>query len=412
MRLPIRTLLAKLWRDRLVLFTLISVLFWGSWSMLRTPCHPWSDLSCGIYTDHFSHMNTARLFVHEGVGIWTEPLIDAAPQLDAEQLAELPEDMRSTITPDGLTAVSAPPGWPADKPYVSSWGLYPRFHPPGNMLLTAPVAALYSLTGLSFTDANRLLILSFLIYAHIAFYVFVKGGDLASRLKPVGFAVGVLVYFEMIHWSLEGFYEAIVVVPLVLAARFLAQRRGVEALLAFTVATMVHFRALFFAPWALYAIYLVLRERQWRSWRRRHVVQGLLAIILGSACLTLIAVLWPHLHELNIYNPVNVAADPVNAAAIKTLVLAVVVLAGVFVYTRAWLDVFVLVWVAMMLLFMRQTYEWEILSFLAWLGAPIITSRPQRATVVRDVRLVAMLLMAVLVFHSTLVPTWLQIVVA
>lgn len=405
--------LRRLRRDRLLSFTLISLALWGGWTAIRTPCHPVDDLSCGVYTDHFSHMNTARLFVSEGVRIWTEPLNDAGPALTDEQLAALPEDLRSTVGgPDPTTAVADVPGWPADKPFVSTWGNYPRLHPPGDLLVTAPVAALYSFTGLSFTGANKLLILFFLVYAHVAFYAFVKVGSLESLGKPVGFAAAAIVYGELVHWSLEGFYEPIVIVPLVLCARFLAQRRGIEALFAFAVAASLHFRALFFAPWALYAVYLIAREKQWLKWSRRQNVLAAATALLSSISLSIFALVWPYFHQLNIYNPVSLASNSITSPAVVTLVIVVVAFACVLVWARAWLDLAILAWVTAMLLLIRQAYEWEIVTFLAWLAAPVLVGLRDRWSSVRDVRLVATLFMGAFVFHNALMPAWIQRVVS
>jgi hypothetical protein len=376
--------------------------------MAHATCHSFADLSCGVYTDHFSHMNTGRLFTRVGIGIWERPLIDAAPALTPEQFAALPADLRDTVTPDGMTAVAAVPGWPPDKPFVSTWANFPRFHPPGNMVLTAPVAALYSFTGLSFTWANKLLILLFVAYAHLAFYVFLTGGKVKSLATPVAFAGAALVYGELVHWSLEGFYEAIVIAPLVISARYLVRRKGIEALLAFSVATTLHFRALFFAPWALYALYLIVRERQWRTWKRGQYAEAAGAAILSATSLAIFAAVWPYLHDLNVYNSISLAGEPVNLPAIKTFAVVIVLLTVVLVYTEAWLDVAVLVWVAVMLLFMHQAYEWEVVSLFAWLGAPIVTKLRNNASLVRDARLVGTLFIAAFVFHNPLIPSWLQ----
>jgi hypothetical protein len=282
-------------RNGLLAFTLVSLVFWIGWVALRTLCNPAGDLSCGLYSDHYSHMNTARLFVSKGVSIWTQPLADSGRPLTPEEFATLPADLRQGIGgPDPSKAVTTLPGWPEDKPFVSTWANHPRFHPPGNMLLTAPAALLYSFTGLSFTGANKLLIILFVLYAHGAFYAFVKAGQLESWAKPVGFAAAAIVYSELIHWSLEGFYEALVLIPLVLSARFLAQRRGIESLLAFSVASVLHFRAFFFAPLAVYALYLIVRELQWKGWGRRQHVQLIAVAILSSISLGIFGAVSPY----------------------------------------------------------------------------------------------------------------------
>src|SRR5206468_1945585 len=117
------------------------------------------------------HMNTGRMFMRVGVDIWRRPLRDnGRPLTDAERAA-LPADLRHDRL---LSHARTFDGWPSDKPFLSSWSFRPRLHPPGDMLLTAPVALLYSYTSLSFSDANLLLILLFLVYVHVPVYLVLR----------------------------------------------------------------------------------------------------------------------------------------------------------------------------------------------------------------------------------------------
>src|SRR5581483_8702001 len=56
--------------------TVVSLVFWSGWYLLAGPTHPYGDLDGGVFTDQFSHMNTARLFVAVGPAIWQQPLRD------------------------------------------------------------------------------------------------------------------------------------------------------------------------------------------------------------------------------------------------------------------------------------------------------------------------------------------------
>jgi hypothetical protein len=44
----------------------------------------------------------------------------------------------------------------------------------------------------------------------------------------------------------------------------------------------VHFRVFFLAPWALYAAFLVVKDRAWRQWTRRAVP----ALVVAVGCAT------------------------------------------------------------------------------------------------------------------------------
>ena len=52
-----------------------------------------------------------------------------------------------------------------------------------------------------------------------------------------------LVWFPVVHWTLEGFYDVAMIAPLLLCWRYLGQRRGLAAGVAFCAAAFLHFRA-------------------------------------------------------------------------------------------------------------------------------------------------------------------------
>lgn len=387
-----------------VLLTVLSFAFWGTWHLARHQCHPFADLSCGVYTDHFSHMNTARLFMHEGIGIWTRPLLDNGRPLTDEERAALPADL-APISPHDMRAV---PGFPPDKPFFTSWGDSPRFHPPGDMLLTAPVAALYSWTPLSFSWANKLLILLFLLYAHVSIFLLLSSALRYDRASPVGVLVLFVVYGECVHWALEGFYEPLVIAPLVLCGRYLYERRGLAAVTAYSAAVFLHFRALFLLPLGLYAIYLVIDQREWEGWKRKQYVQAAAAFFMGGWAFFVLILVWPYLRVLPANASVSLVAGSLDIPAIVTFGIVMAVVGAALVYARAWLDVAILGCVVVILAMLRQAYGWDILSLLAWLGLPLVFGREDRVPIARDARLAAVFYIAVAVFGNTLMPGWLN----
>jgi hypothetical protein len=390
-----------------LILTGVSLAAWGTWDLVRPLCHPYADLSCGLFSDHFSHMNTGRLFTYSGINIWLKPLKQNGRPLTPDELAALPSDLKS-VPPDLMLAI---PGWPKDKPFVSSWNVYPRFHPPGDMVVTAPVAVLYSLTSLSFSESNRLLILLFLVYAHLSIYVLFKSGVFVDRARPLGFLVLFLVYAECVHWALEGFYEPLVIAPLVLCGRYAYQKRGLAAFTAYSAAAFLHFRALFLLPLGLYSLYLMLEERESRDWKRRDYLTAAASIVMAGSSFAAFVMVWPYLKVLAVNNVVNVTGS-LDVPALVTFAIVVVAVGALLVYARAWLDAGILLFLVVLLLLLRQTFGWDVLSLLAWLGIPIIAVEPDRVGIVRDARLVAVFFVAVFVFGNDLMPTWFTNVLA
>src|SRR5262245_21583366 len=146
-------------RRSTLIVTLLSLALWWGWVLLRPERHPNNDLSRGHYTDHFSHMNVARVFPRVGDEVWRKPMAQLFRSLTSQELSGLPADVKSIAGPE----VRYVPGWPEDKPMASSWSKKPRMYPPGDMLLVLPIALAYHFTSLSFAGANQLLILLYLL---------------------------------------------------------------------------------------------------------------------------------------------------------------------------------------------------------------------------------------------------------
>lgn len=394
---------------------LVSLVLWVGWRATHDPGPtPSGDLSRGKFTDHTSHLSTTRLFWKVGLDLYRRPIASHGRALTPRERTALPPDIDPSPTNREVWHVD---GWPDDKPLVASWTSRPRMHPPGDHLLLAPVALLYQETSLSFTGANRLLILLFLVYAHVSIFVlfdtFARDG---RRAIGPGLLVTALVYLEAIHWSLEGFYEAATIGPLLLAARALASRRWLAAGLAYAVAITIHFRVLFLFPWAVVALGGALHDRAWRTWRGKDWIVLAATVLLVGASLMVFVVLWPTLRSLDVaHNPVSwtSAGDPRSRAAFVGVAVGAALACA---WARAWVDVIVVAWMTLMFVALRESYEWDILSALAWLPAPVIgwrrsgaaTSRIRREDVTRGARLFFMFFGGVLIFRNDLVPMWIR----
>jgi hypothetical protein len=370
-----------------ILVTAISLVLLLGYNELRTFSHPWGDLSGGTYTDHFSHMNAARAFPRVGLDIWNKPAAELSRAPTDAERAAWPDD----VHPGGRWKGDAyvVDGWPVTKPWVTSWGHIPRLYPPGDMLLVAPVAFAYHFTALSLTEANRWLFTLFLIYAHVA-VLFIVLGALEERPSkvPLLYVAALCTYLQIVFWTMQGFYDAAAIAPLLLSVRYLRDGRSLAAAVAYCVAAFIHFRALFFAPWALYAAWVFVQQGAWRGLRAKDGV----AILVGAACagaaLTVFALVMPTLAHQDVNNPVNLAVAAGSPGALFSYAAVVIVAAGALVFARAWFDLATLAWMALMLLFVKEAHEWHILILLAWLVAPILFVRPRRDELVRGARFV------------------------
>lgn len=394
----------RLWSAHAALIvTITSLCLWSAWELGRPQTHPYGDLSRGSFTDHFSHLTTTRLFPLVGINIWTKPTRDFGRPLTDAETRRLPPDIPARGNNREVFAVDE---WPIDKPLVASWTHLPRLHPPGDLVIIAPVALAYSVTSLSFTWANRLLILSFLICAHVSLFFYFQAWMRPRRASAVGFLTMLVVYGEVIHWTLEGFYEAAILAPLFLCAKWIYERRMLAAVVAYVVAATIHFRAFFFAPWLLYAAFSVLSDGHWRTWRARDAAAAFIAGILGATSLFVFALAWPTLKAMPVtYSPLSFAPGQPVPHALLAYVLVLGVVGAALVYARAWMDVAVLMWLTLMFVSLREAYEWDLITLLAWLGAPL-DSPPKRAALARDARLYFVLFCGAVLFRSTLAPVW------
>ncbi|HWE27354.1 MAG TPA: hypothetical protein VHB97_05090 [Polyangia bacterium] len=387
-------------------FCWASFLAWSLVVVFR-PGHPFGDLTRGIYTDHISHMNLARYFPRAGLDVWRRPLRAQLRPLTRLEIDALPADQRRTNPRDAI--YYDVPGWPRDKPLLSGWTQNPRLYPPGDMLLAAPFAALYSFTSVSFATINRALIVWYLLLAHLGLALLFEGVLRLSAHRLLVAFVFFYAYGTTMRATLEGFYDAAVIAPLVLSALLLAARRGVAASLAFSAASVVHFRALFFAPWGAEAALLALRSI--RRWRRPQWLAAVAAMLLMTATLIPLFILRPTLRTLPNDNWLS-PGSPLFRPAFLILYLSLAALAAiVFLRARSRADLLVLGWFTVMLVVnLRQTAWWHPTALFAWVAAPVRDGKdadPWRDTLVLGGRIGILMFITSVVFHQNAWYHWL-----
>lgn len=328
--------------------------------------HAFGDLSHGSKSDHFTHMHAARLFPRFGFRLHRQPASSFLESLEHndEKLSRLSVDDRAQSIACGRGAWSVAGARPA---YLN-WSQLPRPYPPGDMLLFAPVAMLYEWTPISFAVTNWLLIVTCLIVAHVGLYLMWQTVHETWILSSAArWAICVLLAIPVIWFSLDGFYDGVLIAPLVLTARWLHASKWTCAVLAFALAVFCHYRALVFAPYALVALVGVARSVRVLS--RADVARLLLAATLAAFAAYTFILVAPSLRDFPLTNPVHPAiGHPLATAAVVTFAM----LAATLLWRlQSPLDAAIAATIFGFLLAIRQVQIWHVVAIMPWIVAPL-----------------------------------------
>jgi hypothetical protein len=381
-----------------LLLTLLSLAFWTQWNARREFGHPWGDISRGEFTDHISHMNAARVFPRVGFDLWRVPLGQQFRPLSEEERARMPPDVQKGGSHTG--GVYHVPDWPEDKPLVIAWTSKTRMYPPGDMVLVAPIATLYHYTSLSLQGACRLLIGWYIVLAHVTLFLFFLS-FFECRSGGIEWLAAFLAYSYVMRFTLEGFYDAAAMAPLILCTRYWSRRHGVAAVLAYCVAAFLHFRAFFLAPWALVAAWTCVRTRCWRHLDGWGGLALLAAAGFAASSLWTFWLDWPSLRQVPEFNPIVLGNYKENPALVWSLEVVIAVCGVALLWSRAWLDVVMLAWLSAIMFVLREFTAWHLIIPMAWIAAPV------KRGYVRAVRLAFLETVLALVFGEWFSPRWL-----
>jgi hypothetical protein len=203
------------------------------------------------------------------------------------------------------------------------------------------------------------------------------------------------------YWTLEGFYDAAAIVPLAICARYLARRRGLAAGVAYCVGAILHFRIFFHAPWALWSLGVMLRNRFWRNLRPRHYVAIGVALACATISLLVFWLDWTSLRGVIANNPLLSFTTPHDRAQAWNFKVVIAVCVLAFLFCRAWVDILTVIWLGIIAFKLREFYYWHMLISTAWVGAP--TPRP----VVRAARMAFLMATIAILFRDPFAPEWL-----
>ncbi|HEU4538773.1 MAG TPA: hypothetical protein VFS00_31855, partial [Polyangiaceae bacterium] len=251
---------------------------------------------------------------------------------------------------------------------------FPRPYPPGWALWHAPAAIAREATSIGLYALNRLVVIQYLLAAHVALGLF--AALLFSRRPdeppPSGAVVAVRAFAlalgggELLRWSMLGYYDAAAVALAFAALLRLRDGRDADAAVWLSASLCLHFRALWLAP--LFA-WLALRLGR-AGPRALAAARGRLAAAIGLVALALgaLALVRPSLAAFPTTNPVYFWRFDPAVAAHWNLLLPLALAFAILLRARAWLVAAVAGFQLCMVVHTPQTQPWHSLFLLPLIG--------------------------------------------
>ncbi len=347
----------------------VCALAWSIW-LLATAASPSIALT-DKGSDHFSHVFGALLFLDHGFDVYRARVEDLCkprtPQEREAVAAALQVDPGDVCWEEGFS-----------RPLVINWPTLPRPYPPGEVLFFLPEALLYRYGGWSFGGVNAVCLVALVLAAHLAAGLL----WLALREQLKGWLLlplWLVAYAELVHWALMGFYDPLFVALLLGAVLALRGARGSLALLLFSGAVFLHFRALWYAPLFLAAAIRALPELE----ARRAVTSLRVALACSLVGLSgwALFLLRGHLAQWPTNSPL--AQLSLTSHAGWGFAAATVGLVALSLRRREWLLTACLASTSAILLATRQTFWWHSVGLLPMLSLPSRgTERQKTLTIV------------------------------
>lgn len=125
------------------------------------------------------------------------------------------------------------------------------------------------------------------------------------------------------------------------------------------------------------------------------------AVTCAAASLLAFWLDWASLRDVLINNPLRSAQTSHERAQAWNFKIVIAVCGLAFLWSRAWLDLLSLAWLALIAFKLREFYYWHMLISTSWIAAP--ADRP----VVRAARLAFLMATVAILFRDPFAPEWL-----
>ena len=224
-----------------------SFIFWII--ILRFNPYYFADLQ-NVYTDHLRHEYVSWVFLQVGFKVFSTPLGEIASQVYALH------------------------------PHLT-WEMHPSLYPLGMVLYFLPFGILSNLGILNDILVHKLMVFSFLGAAYLCIYYFTlewkesKLGLCAYVLAPT------LFYLSTTFWALNGFYDVIPVLFIILSIQAYKRNEYFEGVLFLAGAMFMHYRALMYFPLLIYLLYRLWRWNKTKMYTCKKYIAVIVVLITG-----------------------------------------------------------------------------------------------------------------------------------
>lgn len=287
---------------------------------------PYADLS-RWYTDHLHHAFATWVFLQDGLQIYTRPF----------------QELWSNT------------GYPHP---LFTWGHMPGMvYPPGVFAVFLPLTLIGRYLELSTREFAGIGVFYMVALAHWALYETYK--TLWSLQRGNRLLVAGVAWLIIVPLGVQGFYDPLYLACGAVMLRRIVERRFESALVWFSLAMFSHFRAAVFTPFAVMALWQLLRGRAVREWPWRTLaLLGVMSVVfLGTFALA-----YPTTATLRMTHPSVLLSEPGKLA-----VFLIVTAAATAALSR-WADGVTVATVALVTLLAMvevQDYWWHNAMILA-----------------------------------------------
>lgn len=331
-------------------------------------------------TDHHSHWGSAVLFLDHGFDIYKRPIhhLCLPPSIKDLSFAEKHALNQADIC-------RTPSQRNDGNPIFINWGDYPRPYPPGVLLYSIPEVLLYRWTSLPFETINLFSVVKYLWAAHLTmgalmfcfFAKKLKKNGYTWEFDPfAGFIILPVVASSLLLWSLNGVYDSISILCVILSVWFHARKKPELSIPLLSAAILLHFRALWWAT--LFLPYVARFDRSRLTKIGTHVSLLLSAIMLGIAGYCFVW-LYPFLKTYNVINPQYfplVLQEPSQRAFF--FAVPVLTILSYLCWLRCWTLLLAMSWQIYMLVSTPEVRGWHNLFVLPIFAIATIEKKDRR----------------------------------
>jgi hypothetical protein len=314
--------------------------------------------------DGVSHFGHALLFARHGFDVYQKPSKNFC---HVRNTGAAHAYAKASNVPD--CDICEAQGGEGTRPFFVNWQDFPQPYPPGSLLYSAPEAWLFAHTSASLRTISVFTRLKYLCAAHFLLWLlfgvlFAKSPRAPGAADWLFAGLFALLYCEIIKWSLSGMYDPLAIAAVVLGVGYLSRKRGLDALLALSVGAFFHYRALWYAPLFVVALFQFLQDRNSAGKRLAFAVKIALAAALVGLSAYSFLLLYPSLHGFPETNAILYKRLTLRGQNTWDFVVPLLFIVAYVARARHWILLLTMAWQCFMLVMTPQTMAWHALFLI------------------------------------------------